>query len=306
MTKKPPTIPDISVIIVTYNSASFVTQTLDSLLTQIKVSYEIIIVDNASTDATLSIIKNAYPQVKIVRRPTSVGFAAANNLGLKKATAKTILFLNPDVTFLTNLDLFRCYEHLQSLSNVAALSPRVNLTSTGEIDATCHRGFPTPWASFSHFTGLSRVFPKLAFFNQYTKNYLGYTQEHNIDAVGGMFILIKRDIGALIEWWDESFPFYGEDLDLCFRIWEKGYQIRYYPAVVILHHKGISTGMSKSSLHLTRADASTTRQVKKWSIQAMKIFYNKHYQTKYPRFVSQLVYLGLRILSYQRLGRVEI
>lgn len=292
--------PDLSIIIVSHNSHDFLRQTLQSVLTQKGLSYEIIVVDNQSTDSTLTMLKHDFPSVKVIRRSTNTGFAAANNLGLKSAKSDTILFLNPDITLVNKSDLKNCYDRLWKEEKIGCLSPKVVLSLTGKIDETSHRGFPTPWASFTHFSGLSSLFPKLPIFNQYNKRYLSYDHEHYIDSVGGMFMMVKRQVGDAIGWWDEAFDFYGEDLDFCYRLWEHNYAVLYYPAVTIKHYKGATTGMSKSSQSVTTASRDKTRQVRKWSIKAMEIFYQKHYQTKYPSYINLLVYLGLKALYFIR------
>lgn len=286
--------PDLSIIIVTHNAQDFLRQTLRSVLEQEGITTQIIVVDNASTDDSASMVADEFKSVKWVARDTATGFSAANNLGVKHSTANTILFLNPDVTFQTNHDLKQCYDKLWSDQTIGALTARVNLALTGKIDVTSHRGFPTPWASFSHFSGLSSKF--------YTKSYLGYTDEHEIDAVGGMFMLLRRKVGDRLGWWDEDYPLYGEDLDFCYRLYQAGYRNWYYPKVVVLHYKGISTGMSKESRGVSTAGDATTRQVKLWSIQAMEIFYRKHYARKYPFFLNWLVYLGIKLLKFARLS----
>lgn len=292
--------PDLSIIIVSHNSHNFLRQTLHSVLTQKGLSYEIIVVDNKSNDNTLVMLKQDFPSVKVIKRHTSTGFAAANNLGVKSAKADTILFLNPDITLVNESDLKNCYERLWNEEKLGCLSPKVLLALTDKIDETSHRGFPTPWASFTHFTRLSRLFPNLPIFNHYNKRYLGYDHEHYIDSVGGMFMMVKKVVGEAIGWWDEAFDFYGEDLDFCYRLWEQNYPVLYYPAVTIKHYKGATTGMSKSSQAVTTASRAKTRQVRRWSIDAMKIFYQKHYQAKYPFFINYLVYLGLKFLYFIR------
>jgi len=292
--------PSLSIIIVSHNSQDFLRQTLESVSKQTGLSHEIIVVDNQSTDNTLSMLKRDFPLVKVIKRSTNTGFAAANNLGIKAAKAETILFLNPDITLTSKSDLKQCYDRLWQDEKLGCLSPKVILALSGRIDETSHRGFPTPWASFTHFTGLSTLFPNLPILNQYNKRYLGYDQEHFIDSVGGMFMMVKKVVGDAIGWWDEAFDFYGEDLDFCYRLWEHDYPVLYYPTVTIKHYKGVTTGMSKSSQAVTTASREKTRQVRKWSIQAMEIFYQKHYQAKYPFYINALVNLGLKILYFIR------
>jgi GT2 family glycosyltransferase len=245
-------------------------------------------------------VANEFPKVTWVQRNTTFGFSAGNNAGLPHAHADVILFLNPDASFTKSTDLKKCYDKLCSDPSIGCLTARVNLALTGGIDETCHRGFPTPWAALTHFSGLSKLLPDIALFNHYTKRYLGYTNEHDIDSVGGMFMLMPRAVGEAVGWWDEDYPLYGEDIDFCYRIHEAGYRNLYYPKVTILHYKGVSTGMSKQSQVVSTAKKETTRRVKGWSIDAMEIFYRKHYQKQYPFFITWLVYLGLKIMYFRR------
>ena len=292
--------PDVSIIILNYNAEKFLRETLSSVMMQRGLNVETIVVDNNSSDGSKAMVKKEFPGVHWVQRDTSLGFSAGNNAGLPKAHAETILFLNPDASFTKPTDLKACFDKLWSDPTIGALTARVNLVLTGGIDETCHRGFPTPWAALTHFCGLSKLFPTVPLFNHYTKRYLGYTKEHEIDAVGGMFMLMRRSVGDEVGWWDEDYPLYGEDLDFCYRIHQAGYRNLFWPLVTVLHYKGVSTGMSKQSSKVSTAKKDTIRRVKGWSVQAMELFYRKHYAKKYPFFINALVYLGLKFMKFVR------
>ena len=292
--------PDVSVIILNYNAEKFLRETLKSVEMQKGIVVETIVVDNNSSDNSKEMVKKEFPGVRWVQRDTSLGFSAGNNAGLPFAHADAVLFLNPDASFTKSSDLKKCLDKLYSDDTIGTLTARVNLVLTGGIDVTCHRGFPTPWASFTHFVGLAKLFPNTPFFNQYTKNYLGYTTEHEIDAVGGMFMLMRRSVGEQVGWWDEDYPLYGEDIDFCYRIHEAGYRNLYWPSVTVLHYKGVTTGMSKQSSTVTTAKKDTIRRVKGWSVRAMEIFYKKHYVKQYPFFINWLVFLGIKIMKFRR------
>ena len=294
--------PEVSIIILNYNAEKFLRETLKSIAMQKGLMIETIVVDNNSTDNSKAMVKKEFPDVLWVQRDTALGFSAGNNAGLPFIHADTVLFLNPDASFIKSSDLKICCEKLTSDNGIGALTARVDLALTKRIDVTCHRGFPTPWSAFTHFSGLSRLFPSTPLFNQYTKNYLGYDNEHEIDSVGGMFMLMRRSVGDQVEWWDEDYPLYGEDIDFCYRLHQAGYHNFFYPKVTVLHYKGASTGMSKHNQTVTTAKKETTRQVKDWSIQAMEIFYKKHYVQKYPFFITWLVYLGIKLLKFRRLS----
>jgi len=292
---------DVSIIILNYNAEFFLRKTLASIMMQKGINCQTIVVDNHSSDNSLAMVKKEFPSVKIVRRHTSEGFSAGNNAGLPFATADTILFFNPDIAFTKPDDLKRCYDKYYSTPKIGLLTARVNLVVNGEIDATCHRGFPTPWAAFTHFTGLERLFPNSPLFAKYTQSYKGYDTEHEVDAVGGMFMLLSRKVGEQIGWWDEDYPLYGEDIEFSYQVKAQGFKNLYWPEVVVEHYKGATTGMSKSSKKVTSASKATTRRVRGWSIQAMETFYRKHYASQYPFFVNWLVYLGIKLLKFYRL-----
>ncbi len=292
--------PDLSVIILNYNAEPFLPDLFNSLKKQKGINLQVILVDNNSSDNSVSLVQQKFPWVELVKRDTSIGFSAGNNAGLKKAKADLILFLNPDMILSRPTDLKKCVVKYRKTPRLGILSPKIILAVTGGIDETCHRGFPTPWASFCYFTGLARRFPNSKFFSGYLETYKGYDTEHEVDSVGGMFILMSKKIGSEVGWWDEDYPLYGEDIDLCYRVKEKGYKILYWPEVSVLHYKGASTGMSKHSKSVTTAKKSTTNRVKSWSIEAMQIFYRKHYSKKYSPLTNFLVALGIRMLKFKR------
>ena len=180
------------------------------------------------------------------------------------------------------------------------LTAKIILVVNGELDVTCHRGFPTPWAALTYFTGLSKAFPNSKLFSQYLQSYKDYDTAHEVDSVGGMFMLMSREVGEEVGWWDEDYPLYGEDIDFCYRVKEKGHKIFYWPEVTVEHYKGASTGRSKSSKKVTTASKDTIKRVKGWSMEAMEIFYKKHYEDKYPFFINWVVKLGISLLKFKR------
>ncbi|MFC1653815.1 glycosyltransferase family 2 protein [Patescibacteria group bacterium] len=294
--------PDLSVIILNYNAKKFLKDCLVSLEKQEGLKIQTIVVDNNSSDESVEMLKKEFNKIDLVERSTPKGFSAGNNAGVPLAKANTVLFLNPDMKFLKKTDLKKCYEYYYSQKNIGVMTCRIDLALTGGIDETCHRGFPTPWASLTHFSGISRIFPKTKLFGQYLQTYKDIDTEHEVDAMGGMFMLMSRKVGEEVDWWDEDYPLYGEDLDFCYVVREKGYKNMYWPKVKVVHYKGVSTGMSKHSKKVTTASKETTKRVKGWSMQAMEIFYKKHYQKKYPFFINRLVFLGLKLLKFKRVN----
>lgn len=286
---------DFSIIIVTYNSFDTVKECIGSIKKTIKRnSFEVIVVDNASTDASSSVISNFIPQFgrsnfKLIQNRENVGFSKANNQGVKiSQKGRYVLFLNPD-TLVYKDTIDGMVEFMDNTAGAGASTCFVELKN-GHIDDSCRRGFPTPWRSFCYFMGLSKIFPKSKFFAGYNMAYLDFKKTHEIDSLAGSFMITRRDVGEKLGWWDEDFFFYGEDLDFCFRIKELGYKIYFVPQYKVLHYKGISSGIKKVSKSISRATEKTRLLATKHRFNAMRIFYKKHYQDKYPKIVTWLVY----------------
>ena len=107
-------------------------------------------------------------------------------------------------------------------------------------------------------------------------------------------MIVRRQAGEEVGWWDEDFFWYGEDLDFCFRLKEKGWKIYFVPNFRILHYKGVSGGIKNISKNLSTANYEIRQRAQKARFEAMKIFYKKHYQKKYPQILTLLVMLGIK------------
>lgn len=295
----------LSVIIVSFNSAKFIADCLNSVLSQFNKSFEmqIIVVDNASTDKTLSIVKNKFPRVNIIRNMKNLGFAKANNRGISLATGKYVLFLNPD-TVVGRGSFQYLLSYLEANPQTAVATCRLELPN-GSLDDASHRGFPTPWNAFCHFLGLGKIWPQSLFFNGY---HLGYRQMetiHEIDSCVGAFMLVKRKIGDKLNWLDEDYFWYGEDLDFCYRVKEAGFKIVYIPEVKTIHYKGVSSGLKRHSRDLSSADDKIRYLATKSRFEVMRTFYRKHYLKRYPFFITMLTLKFIDIFEWFKLRQFK-
>jgi GT2 family glycosyltransferase len=265
---------------------------------------EAIVVDNASTDGSPQMVRKIKPQIKnlklrLIENRQNRGFAGGHNLGLKLAEGKYILFLNSD-TELYPTALKQAVDFMESDPKIGAMTPKTMLFSGG-MDPDCHRGFPTPWASLTYFCGLERIFPKSRLFGQYHKFYVDLSKPHEIDAGFGTFMIVRLQVVREVGNWDESYFFYGEDLDYFYRIRKAGWKVMFYPKPLLLHHKGGSSGLRKESKKVTSADKETRIRTAKASIKAMEIFYRKFYQGRYPAWITFLVLTGIKVKGFCRL-----
>lgn len=301
----------LSIIIVNYNSLDYLTSCLKSIFASHfpKNRLEVIILDNASGDRkAIGSIRKDFP-LKLILNKKNTGFAAACNTGVRISRGTYILLLNPD-TVITPDTLRFLVQYMAKNKDVAVTTPYVHL-SDGTIDDACHRGFPTVWNSFCHFSGLSGLFPSSMYFNGYHLAYKDMEKVHEIDACVGACMLIRRTAGEEVGWLDEQFFWYGEDLDFCFRIKNSGWKIMYIPDVSVLHYKGVSSGIKSHSVGLSKADISVKVASTKVRFEVMKIFFRKHYLGKYPwpvRILFPLTIDGiaaLTLMKYKFSGKVN-
>lgn len=288
---------DVSIITVAYNSQNELEAWVKSIESSCrKYSYEMIVSDNTPTRVCEPVVKklqNKYQNLIYVYNNANLGFSKGNNVGIKLSKGSYVLFLNPDME-VGEGTIDGMIDFLKDHPEAGTATPAVFLDN-GELDDSCHRGFPTPWRAFCHFSGLSRLFPRIPFFSGYNLTYLNFSEVHEIDALAGSFLIVDRQLGEKLNWWDEDYFFYGEDIDFCYRIKKRGLKIYYVPEFQAVHHKGLSSGIKKVSKEKSKA----TRDVKIWAtnqrFRAMEIFYGKHYKNKYPWFVTEVVLLGIKM-----------
>jgi len=304
---------DLSIVILNYNSGDFLRKCLESIVKAEKdgFEYEVIVVDNASTDESLKKIQNSKFKIqnenlklKIIKNKKNLGFAAGNNMGVGKVKGRYLLFLNPD-TMVMPSTLKEMVKFMDNHFDAGAATCKVELPN-GKLDEACHRGFPTPWNAFCHFSGLERLFPKSRIFAGYTLGWKPLNKIHEIDSGVGAFLIVKKEVGDELNWWDEDYFWYGEDLDFCYRIKKAGWKIYYVPKAKIIHYKGVSSGIRKESQKLTKANKGVKIRAIRASTQVMRIFYRKHYLNRYPRVITWLVLRGIDILEWVRLKRLSV
>jgi GT2 family glycosyltransferase len=291
---------DVSIIIVSFNTAEFLKKCLLSIEKSVssKLSLEVIVSDNGSTDDTAEIVKKEFSKVIFIANKQNLGFSKANNVAIKKSSGRYLLFLNPDTEVYPNT-LEEMVKFMDENKQAGAATCRVVLPN-GKLDDSCHRGFPTPWNSLCYFSGLAKLFPKTKMFGGYNLTNLDFSKTHEIDSLAGSFMLVRKIAGDEVNWWDEDYFFYGEDLDFCFMLKHKGWKIYFVPEISVLHYKGVAGGIKNISKDITTATSSTRKKAQTERFKAMRIFYKKHYENKYPWIVTRLVYFGIsfkRVLS---------
>ena len=233
----------ISVIIVNYNVRQYLENALTSIRRALEgIEGEIFVVDNASDDGSVAMVRSSFPDVCVLANPENIGFARANNLALEKARGEFLLLINPDT--IVQEDTLREMLHFFQEHPDAGLAGCKILNPDGTFQLPCRRSFPTPWVAFTKIFGLSALFPSSRIFGRYNLTYLSPDETYQVDAVSGSFMMLRRAAYECVGGLDESFFMYGEDLDWCFRVRQAGFGVYYVHSTQIIHFKGESTRRS--------------------------------------------------------------
>ncbi len=231
--------PDVSIIIVSYNSATYIERCLRSIyeLTH-DVTYEIILVDNQSTDTTIQLVERNFPEVVIIKNQKNFGFAAANNKGIAASKGKFVLLLNPDTEFKSTL-LNECSEYLQLHSNVGCVGPQI-LNSDGSLQRT-GVSFPSLWNGFVEIFFLDNLFPNSKLFGRHRRLFDNPNDEQTVDYLQGSCLMIPKTLLEILGGMDDCFFLYFEETDLCYRLKQGGWRTVYFPQAKLLHYGGSGT-----------------------------------------------------------------
>jgi len=269
----------ISVIIVSYNVKFFLEQCIKSVYRAGKgIPIEIFVVDNNSADGSCVMVRNQFPEVKLIENLDNTGFSKANNQAMRLAAGEFQLILNPD-TLVEESTFIKILDFMDNHPNAGALGVRM-IDGKGTFLPESKRALPTPWVSFYKVFGLAALFPKSRRFGQYHLGFLPQDEVNPVDILPGAFMFIRKTVLDQIGYFDESFFMYGEDIDLSYRIRLAGYENYYFPETTIIHYKGEST--KKASLNYVLM-----------FYQAMIIFATKHFSKNNARWFSFFIRLSV-------------
>ena len=270
---------DVSVVIVNYKVRDLLRDCLRSLEHDLgKLRGEVWVVDNASGDGSVEMVRAEFPWVRLIPNQQNVGYGAANNQAIRQARGRYILVLNPD-TKLPPGAILDTVAEMEQQPDIGALGPKLVLAD-GTLDKACRRSFPSPEVAFYRLFGLAKLFPNHPRFARYNLLNVDEDTAIDVDSVVGAFMLVRREVVERVGMFDEAFRMYGEDLDWAYRIKEAGWRVRYHPDVVVLHYKGQSS---------RQRPASSIRAF----YEAMHIFYDKHYARQHSAPFNALIHAGI-------------
>lgn len=274
----------LSVIIVNYNVEYFVDQCLSSVKKSItNYPIEIMVIDNASIDGSVELLKAKYPEFRLIFNEDNLGFSKANNQGIDCAEGEYILLLNPD-TVVEESTFEKVIKFMDEHPDAGGLGVRM-IDGKGRFLPESKRGLPTPMVAFYKIFGLSKIFPKSKRFGQYHAGHLSEFETNKIDVLSGAFMLMRKTALDKVGNLDEDFFMYGEDIDLSYRIQKGGYDNYYFPDTSIIHYKGEST--KKSSVNYVFV-----------FYRAMIIFAKKHFTGNNAWLFSFVINLAIYFRAF--------
>jgi GT2 family glycosyltransferase len=268
LTATRPTAPDISIIIVNWNTRQLLLDCLDSLDAAIgAVSADVWVVDNASSDDSVAAVEAQFPQVRVMKNAQNLGFAAANNQAIRASSGRYVLLLNSDtIAHAGSVEkLVRFADRHPEVGIVGALL----LNRDGSIQPSWAE-FPTLWSELVG-TNIRRRRP-------YGRS--DGTTVYDVDWVGGACMLVRRAAIEQVGQMDQRYFMYSEEVDWCFRVRRRGWRICYLPAAQVTHLGGQSSRMVS-----TRMRAELYRSKLR--------FFAKHYGVRQSRTLGLLLQIGL-------------
>jgi hypothetical protein len=276
----------ISIVIVSYNTRDLLRDCLHSLPGAAQgLSYEVFVVDNASTDGTVEMLRLEFPAVHLISNAGNVGFAAANNQGLEQARGTTLLLLNPDTEMQAG-SLYTLHKWLAMHPEVGAAGPRL-LNRDGSLQRSAYH-FPTPGILLLEQLSAAALVRHLPGIN---RRYLGawaHDEPRRVDWLVGACLLLRREALASTGLLDPTFFMYGEEIDLFKRLADRGWQTWLVPEAKVVHYGGASSAQVG-----IRAGLQATR--------GMYQFYRKHYSRR-ALLAAQTVFRGVALLKLARDG----
>jgi GT2 family glycosyltransferase len=227
---------DVSIIVVNWNTCCLLAQCLQSVQAQIlSPDFEVIVVDNASTDDSREMVRRDFPQVKLIVNSENRGFSAANNQGIAVAQGRYVLLLNSD-TIVLDKAIEKTVAFADRYPDTAVTGCRV-LNPDRSLQITCFM-FPSLLNWFLHSTYLCQLFPQNRFFGRERMTWWARNDEREVEVVTGCYMLVRRAAIDQVGMMDERFFMYAEETDWCFRFIANGWKIRFTPDAQIIHFGG--------------------------------------------------------------------
>lgn len=257
--------PDISVILVSYNTVEMTKTALSRLFSSLPdVEMEIIIIDNASRDHSADVLRRDYPQIRLLENKTNVGFGRANNQALPYIKGRYVLLLNTDA-FVEPDTISKTVQYMDANPESGILGVKL-LGRDGDLQPSC-RFFPTPWNLFLSRAGLDRFVKRSRMVDDMSWDHASVRE---CDWVPGCYYLIRKEVIDQVGLFDPRYFLYYEELDHCFAAKKAGWKVIYYPYTSVVHIGGES---AKSEGEIT----TSGRQINSLNIESELLYFRKNH-----------------------------
>jgi GT2 family glycosyltransferase len=282
---RPPALFDVSIIIVSFNTREILRECLTSVMAETAaINAEILVVDNASSDGSREMIREAFPQVVVMESLVNLGFGAANNLALRRARGRYFVLLNSDAFFAPGA-LALALKHMEETPECGLGGCRlIGRDGSAQPSSRC---FHSLFNDALVLSGLAAKFPKSKFFGRFDRTWADPLEPAPVDWVPGAFSIVRPSALDRVGFFDPDFFLYYEEVDLCRRIHDAGLQVWYWPDIVVVHIGG------ESSRQLKALDfQSHSAQVVLWRMRSTLLYYRKHHGTQVhiARWMEALLY----------------
>ncbi|MBQ0908159.1 glycosyltransferase family 2 protein [Flavobacterium sp. F-328] len=260
----------LSVVILNYNVRHFLEQCVLSVQSALlHLDAEIIVVDNNSSDDSVSMMKERFPTVKLIQNTENLGFPKGNNVGVAVAQGDYVCILNPD-TVVAEDTFVKVLAFAERQINCGIVGVKL-IDGAGNFLPESKRGVPTPWVAFTKIVGLYSIFPHYKWskqlFGKYYAQHLNENESGPVSILVGAFMVLKRDLYTELKGFDENCFMYSDDIDLSYRALLAGKSNFYFHETTVIHYKGEST----------IKDASYMKRFQ----EAMTFFYQKHFKVSF-------------------------
>lgn len=225
----------VAIVVVSYNAWPHLERCLASVADS---GHELIVVDNGSSDGSPQLVRHHFPSVRLLELRSNPGFAAANNEGIALASAPYVLLLNSDAWPVGGA-IGRLVAFLDARPDVAAVGPRLR-NPDGTLQRSV-RAFPTLWRLATEYYFLRKLAPRSRALNAFYVGGFDHNRACRADWLKAAVLLIRREAVEGVGGFDPSFFVFGDEVDLCYRLHQAGWEVVFYPDAEFVHVGGVST-----------------------------------------------------------------
>ena len=282
---------DITVSIVNWNTRDELRECLDDIFSQVGVSIEVIVVDNASSDGSTEMVRTEFAdRVTLITNTANLGFGAGHNAAMGYASGRYVLFLNPDCRIPDANTLAAMTDYLDQNPDIGMMGPKLT-NPDGSLQFSARR-FPTMLAAVFRHTIFGKLFPKNRFVRDYMMTDWAHDQVTDVDWLSGSVLMVRREVLEQIGVFDERFFMYCEDVDLCKRAHQAGWRVVYNPMAHVVHRIGASS------------DQNPIPMIKQHH-RSMLRYFLKHYSRSPRILLTPLAVVALWLRSWSLIRRAK-